>query len=291
MLASFFFLMIRRPPRSTLFPYTTLFRSPRWAPPSTTSWRCRRSRTGGSSSGSPTRVCWSGSPARPRAAASPSATVFPASGSGACRKTACTTRRCSWCPPTAAWPSSETCPDARSSLVTSAAIPPGRRQRGDHPELHRGRDRRRRDAPCRPRGGGRGDPLVHWRAVHQAGADAGAGRRLRPLADLRDLLLDRAPAQSARGPLEHRGGVCRLHHHLRLGHQAHYRGERHLPAVHRTRLRPRALAVPARRTLPAPRRALRRALARRHVAFLRRPGRGGADLGEPPRRRLRALLR
>src|SRR6266480_4425737 len=32
-----FFLMIRRPPRSTLFPYTTLFRSPRrrlaWEPP------------------------------------------------------------------------------------------------------------------------------------------------------------------------------------------------------------------------------------------------------------------
>src|SRR2546430_11859570 len=27
MLHSFFFLMIRRPPRSTLFPYTTLFRS------------------------------------------------------------------------------------------------------------------------------------------------------------------------------------------------------------------------------------------------------------------------
>src|SRR6266508_6616406 len=27
-LHSFFFLMIRRPPRSTLFPYTTLFRSP-----------------------------------------------------------------------------------------------------------------------------------------------------------------------------------------------------------------------------------------------------------------------
>src|SRR6266513_5711348 len=26
----FFFLMIRRPPRSTLFPYTTLFRSPGW---------------------------------------------------------------------------------------------------------------------------------------------------------------------------------------------------------------------------------------------------------------------
>src|SRR5437667_8225318 len=31
----FFFLMIRRPPRSTLFPYTTLFRSRRraWRPP------------------------------------------------------------------------------------------------------------------------------------------------------------------------------------------------------------------------------------------------------------------
>src|SRR5258705_5260016 len=27
--------MIRRPPRSTLFPYTTLFRSPRWCNPST----------------------------------------------------------------------------------------------------------------------------------------------------------------------------------------------------------------------------------------------------------------
>src|SRR3989454_7281738 len=29
----FFFLMIRRPPRSTLFPYTTLFRSRHRAPP------------------------------------------------------------------------------------------------------------------------------------------------------------------------------------------------------------------------------------------------------------------
>src|SRR5437870_11897752 len=29
LLVSFFFLMIRRPPRSTLFPYTTLFRSAR----------------------------------------------------------------------------------------------------------------------------------------------------------------------------------------------------------------------------------------------------------------------
>src|SRR5260221_5296880 len=36
MLLFFFFLMIRRPPRSTLFPYTTLFRSrsPRIDPPS-----------------------------------------------------------------------------------------------------------------------------------------------------------------------------------------------------------------------------------------------------------------
>src|SRR3989442_8926823 len=33
MIIFFFFLMIRRPPRSTLFPYTTLFRSPRIANP------------------------------------------------------------------------------------------------------------------------------------------------------------------------------------------------------------------------------------------------------------------
>src|SRR2546430_3427861 len=40
----FFFLMIRRPPRSTLFPYTTLFRSPRWPD----RWRRRGSaRSGG----------------------------------------------------------------------------------------------------------------------------------------------------------------------------------------------------------------------------------------------------
>src|SRR5260370_30322880 len=30
--SNFFFLMIRRPPRSTLFPYTTLFRSPTTIP-------------------------------------------------------------------------------------------------------------------------------------------------------------------------------------------------------------------------------------------------------------------
>src|SRR3712207_8446039 len=34
----FFFLMIRRPPRSTLFPYTTLFRSNR-VPPRSYAWR------------------------------------------------------------------------------------------------------------------------------------------------------------------------------------------------------------------------------------------------------------
>src|SRR5256885_16018380 len=46
---TFFFLMIRRPPRFTLFPYTTLFRSPtragiariEWRPDSTFScWNC-----------------------------------------------------------------------------------------------------------------------------------------------------------------------------------------------------------------------------------------------------------
>src|SRR5215475_15214044 len=53
-----FFLMIRRPPRSTLFPYTTLFRSPprsaRWRrrssprtrwPPRTWRWSCPRRRS------------------------------------------------------------------------------------------------------------------------------------------------------------------------------------------------------------------------------------------------------
>src|SRR5690348_18181835 len=40
LLALFFFLMIRRPPRSTLFPYTTLFRS------ATTQWRKTESANG-----------------------------------------------------------------------------------------------------------------------------------------------------------------------------------------------------------------------------------------------------
>src|SRR5258708_31862757 len=35
----FFFLMIRRPPRSTLFPYTTLFRSVRHAKQNLGEWR------------------------------------------------------------------------------------------------------------------------------------------------------------------------------------------------------------------------------------------------------------
>src|SRR2546429_8877406 len=36
--------MIRRPPRSTLFPYTTLFRSLTWAKPSSSSGTSRRKR-------------------------------------------------------------------------------------------------------------------------------------------------------------------------------------------------------------------------------------------------------
>src|SRR5204863_5358611 len=35
--------MIRRPPRSTLFPYTTLFRSSNWNSKRQTQWRCCRS--------------------------------------------------------------------------------------------------------------------------------------------------------------------------------------------------------------------------------------------------------
>src|SRR3712207_8221717 len=38
----FFFLMIRRPPRSTLFPYTTLFRSPRLGRPAKSQPRAAR---------------------------------------------------------------------------------------------------------------------------------------------------------------------------------------------------------------------------------------------------------
>src|SRR5205814_10387338 len=47
----FFFLMIRRPPRSTLFPYTTLFRS-----------RARRSSASGRSPGAAGGGRWPGAP-------------------------------------------------------------------------------------------------------------------------------------------------------------------------------------------------------------------------------------
>src|SRR5438067_5100259 len=48
-LTFFFFLMIRRPPRSTLFPYTTLFRSgsPRSSAWESSSRWCRTCRPGG----------------------------------------------------------------------------------------------------------------------------------------------------------------------------------------------------------------------------------------------------
>src|SRR2546429_3782810 len=42
----FFFLMIRRPPRSTLFPYTTLFRSPTRRPERTTNRQFLRAQGG-----------------------------------------------------------------------------------------------------------------------------------------------------------------------------------------------------------------------------------------------------
>src|ERR1022692_799864 len=42
----FFFLMIRRPPRSTLFPYTTLFRSGRTTSPPCRDGACLRKRAG-----------------------------------------------------------------------------------------------------------------------------------------------------------------------------------------------------------------------------------------------------
>src|SRR3712207_8718117 len=60
---SFFFLMIRRPPRSTLFPYTTLFRSKIRRPPqesarSRSSWwyGLRRSPGGPGGSRAPSRM-------------------------------------------------------------------------------------------------------------------------------------------------------------------------------------------------------------------------------------------
>src|SRR3712207_6975802 len=58
-----FFLMIRRPPRSTLFPYTTLFRSVAW---SGASRRCRRSAPSPPPGPGPTSSCSSSSAARTR---------------------------------------------------------------------------------------------------------------------------------------------------------------------------------------------------------------------------------
>src|SRR3712207_7383559 len=62
----FFFLMIRRPPRSTLFPYTTLFRSSETCgrPRYTTSRGTTTSHTAWSSAG---RACSSARPAGPKA--------------------------------------------------------------------------------------------------------------------------------------------------------------------------------------------------------------------------------
>src|SRR3712207_8283083 len=55
----FFFLMIRRPPRSTLFPYTTLFRSPprgqHLRPPRPSAKSPRRTRTDAGTRPSPFR--------------------------------------------------------------------------------------------------------------------------------------------------------------------------------------------------------------------------------------------
>src|SRR5260370_10351745 len=50
-LHAFFFLMIRRPPRSTLFPYTTLFRSNQVSVPGSTGSRSTRPATATGSGG------------------------------------------------------------------------------------------------------------------------------------------------------------------------------------------------------------------------------------------------
>src|SRR3712207_7077768 len=49
MIILFFFLMIRRPPRSTLFPYTTLFRSDLSTSPEASAALAESERTGGAS--------------------------------------------------------------------------------------------------------------------------------------------------------------------------------------------------------------------------------------------------
>src|SRR2546430_8082871 len=54
----FFFLMIRRPPRSTLFPYTTLFRSDRcWSDPARSAPSSGRDRASGTGTARRCRPC------------------------------------------------------------------------------------------------------------------------------------------------------------------------------------------------------------------------------------------
>src|SRR6266542_1668699 len=85
----FFFLMIRRPPRSTLFPYTTLFRSRRCRPrrtrprPPRPNQRCRRS-AGSPPARSQSRPAGAGAPGgrrkRPAATRPPRPGASPAAG-------------------------------------------------------------------------------------------------------------------------------------------------------------------------------------------------------------------
>src|SRR6266536_2897810 len=69
-----FFLLIRRPPRSTLFPYTTLFRSGR---PSRAAPRRARRRDARA------RQCAAASASRPSRAAAPERAGSPCAGPGA----------------------------------------------------------------------------------------------------------------------------------------------------------------------------------------------------------------
>src|SRR5436190_16440469 len=62
LLSIFLFLMLRRPPRSTLFPYTTLFRSSR---------RSHRSRARAASARSPSPTAGCSPPARARRRSAP----------------------------------------------------------------------------------------------------------------------------------------------------------------------------------------------------------------------------
>src|SRR5256885_2775136 len=76
----FFFLMIRRPPRSTLFPYTTLFRSPVFF-----AWPTEDGDPIHSAPSSPGRCCkisWQ-SPAQLRALSTPRQSCVPSSSNAA----------------------------------------------------------------------------------------------------------------------------------------------------------------------------------------------------------------